>query len=248
MNHWQNVMKAIKDADVILFILDARMPELSRNRDLETKLQESGKEILTVFNKVDLVSRERLIKLKKENENAFFISVPDKAGINALRTHVLILAKKSETKLNVGIVGYPNVGKSAITNILSRTSKTKVSSKAGTTIGIQWASSSKFKILDSPGVIPLEDDEIKLGVLGAKNPEKIKNPRKVASEIIKLFLDNNPSKLEKEYGFKIESTDEYEILLQIGQAKKLLRKGGLVDEQRTFLMTIRDWQKGKLKL
>ena len=80
MGHWIDVMRAIKNADVILLILDARMPELSRNKDLEKKLKESGKEFLAVFNKIDLVSEETLNKLKKENPSAFFVSVVSKKG------------------------------------------------------------------------------------------------------------------------------------------------------------------------
>ena len=247
MGHWPSAMRAIKDADLILFILDARMPELSRNKDLEEKLRNSKKEFLIVFNKIDLISSHTLADLKKQNPRAFFTTDKTK-DVNKLRIALLIKSKKSQHKLEIGIVGYPNVGKSAITNALSRSAKTKVSSKAGTTTGNQWASSSSFKIIDSPGVIPFEDDEIKLGILGAKNPEKLRNPETVATEIIKLIQNHNPKKLENFYRFKIKDKDEYEILLQIGQAKKLLKKGGLVEETRTALMIIKDWQTGKLRI
>ena len=242
-------MKAIKDADIVLFVLDARMPEFSRNRDLESKLEESNKEFLLVFNKIDLISKEALEKLKSQNKDAFFVSSDKNIDINRLRLALQIKAKKSHyEKLEIGIVGYPNVGKSALTNVLSRSAKTQVSSKAGTTKGNQWASSNQFRIVDSPGVIPFEDDEAKLGILGAKNPEKLKNPELVATEIIKIFLNLNPEKLEQFYAFKIKEVDEYEVMLQIGCAKKLLKKGGLVEENRTSMMIIRDWQTGKLKL
>jgi len=247
MGHWPTVMRAIKDADVVIFILDARMPELSRNKDLEKKLADSKKEIFLVFNKIDLISETALTKLKKENPKAFFTSEKTK-DVRKLRLALQIKAKKENLKLEIGIVGYPNVGKSAITNALSRSAKAKVSSKAGTTVGLQWASSEQFKIIDSPGVIPFEDDEVKLGILGAKNPEKLKNPELVATEIIKLVSASNPKALEDFYTFKIQGSDEYEILLQIGQAKGLLKKGGIVDENRTCLKIIHDWQIGKLRI
>lgn len=247
MGHWTAAMKAIKDADIVLFILDARMPLVSRNKDLESKLEDSGKEFLLVFNKTDLISKEALSKLKKDNPKAFFTSDKPK-DVSKLRLALQIKAKKRKVKLEVGIVGYPNVGKSALTNTLSRASKTKVSSRAGTTVEIQWASSNAFKIIDSPGVIPYEDDEVKLGILGAKNPEKLKEPESVATTIIKLIIDHNPKKLEDFYKFKIENKDEYEILLQIGKAKNLLKKGGLVEEHRTAMMIIKDWQTGKLRI
>jgi ribosome biogenesis GTPase A len=248
MGFWAESMRAIKEADVVLFVLDSRMPELSRNKDLEFKLSNSNKKFILIYNKTDLISKEALKKLKSKNKEAFFISTTSKEGISALRTHLLALGKKLNVKLEIGIVGYPNVGKSALTNILSRGNKTKVSSKAGTTTGIQWAASNQFKIVDSPGVIPYEDDEVKLAILGAKNPEKIKNLELVATKIIELFLKNNSKNLEKTYNFKIEEEDSYEILLRIGQAKNLLKKKAEVDESRTALMIIRDWQKGKLTL
>ena len=243
-------MRAIKDADVVLFVLDARMPELSRNKDLEAKLKASEKEVLLVMNKSDLVSQKKLSELEKRYPDAFFVSSSEKRGIGRLRFELQKLTKKLKVgKLEVGIVGYPNVGKSALTNILSRASKSKVSPKAGTTTGLQWASSTNFKILDSPGVIPSDDDEVKLGILGAKNPEKLRNLEKVALEIIKIFLENECSDLEKLYGFTIdEGEEEYEILIKIGETKKLLKKKGFVDEARTALMIVRDWQKGKLRI
>lgn len=244
-----SAMKAIKDADVVLFVLDARMPELSRNRDLEGKIKESGKEVILVFNKIDIISREALTKLKKENPSAFFVSGGKNLEMSRLRRKLQIMAKKLPyEKLEIGVVGYPNVGKSSLTNALSRSAKTEVSSKAGTTKGNQWAVSNQFKIIDSPGVIPIEDDEVKLGILGAKNPEKLKNPELVATEIIKIFVNSGLSKLEKFYEFQAEGADEYEIMLQIGRAKKLLKKGNEVEENRTAMMIIRDWQSGRLGL
>jgi len=247
MGYWQDAMKAIKDADLVLLVIDARLPELSRNEDLERKLFESDKKTIIVFNKSDLISESKLAELKKKNKKAHFVSATEKEGLTKLRTEIIIEAKKRGVKIEVGVVGYPNVGKSALTNALTRGSKSKVSSSAGTTKGVQWASSNQMKIIDSPGVIPFEDDEVKLGVLGAKNPDKLKDPEGVALAIVKIFLDNDRSVLERHYKIKISGEDEYEILLQIGKARKLLKKGGVVDENRTSKMIIKEWQVGKIK-
>jgi len=250
MGYWPAAMQAIKNADVVIFILDARMPEISRNKDLENKLKSSRKETLVVFNKIDLISLVKLRKLQRENKNCFFVSTLNRKGVNYLRLKLQMLAKSLKVEqVEVGIVGYPNVGKSALTNILTRASKAKVSSKAGTTTGLQWIAGTKIKMLDSPGVIPFEDDEIKLGILGAKSPEKLKNAELVALRIIDLFLENSDKNLKTMYKIKIEQGDDsYEIFTKIGESRKLLRKGGLVDEQRTALVIIKDWQTGKLLL
>jgi ribosome biogenesis GTPase A len=248
MGYWPAVMQAIKNADVVIFVLDARLPDLSRNKDLEHKLKGIKKEVLLVFNKIDLITKSNLKKLKEDNPNCFFISSQNKKGIKYLRLKLQIIAKSLKVEnLEVGIVGYPNVGKSAITNILSCTAKAKVSSKAGTTTGLQWISGTKIKIQDTPGVIPFEDDEVKLGILGAKNPEKLKDAEKVALKIISIYLENSKDKLELFYRVKINELDEYyDIFIKIGEARKFLRKGGVIDEQRTSLTIIKDWQEGKI--
>jgi len=245
MGYWSAVMQTIKNADVVIFVLDARMPEISRNKDLEQKLERSRKDYLIVFNKTDLISKESLKKLQNENENCFFVSVTSKQGVNKLRLKLQILTKALKVNtLEVGIVGYPNVGKSALTNLLVRAAKAKVSSKAGTTKGPQWVAGTNIKILDSPGVIPFEDDEVKLGMMGAKNPDKLKNAELVALRIIDLFLKNTTKNLELLYKVNLANiSDSYEVFVKIGEARKLLKKGGVVDEQRTSLLIIKDWHR-----
>lgn len=250
MGFWQNVIDAIKSADVVLFVMDARMPELSGNIDLEKQLKNSNKKIIKVFNKVDLISQRKYEELKRNYKGAFLISVAHKTNIERLRIELKKIAKNLKVeKLDVGIVGYPNVGKSALTNILTRRAKAKIASMAGTTTGLMWASSNSFRILDSPGVIPFGDDEVKLGVLGARSPEKIKELEDVAVAVVQLFLENNISDLENFYRVNLKEIDNgYDILMEIGKEKKLLRKGGVIDENRTFKMVILDWQQGKLKI
>lgn len=252
MGFWPVVMKAIRNADVVIFVLDARMPHISRNKELEKRLKESRKEILIVFNKIDLISPSKLKELQRDNARCFFVSSKNRKGMNDLRLKLQILAKSmdlgEEGRLDVGMVGYPNVGKSALTNILIRARKANVSAKAGTTRGIQWVGGTRIRILDSPGVIPFRDEEVKLGILGAKDPEKLKNPEKVALKIITLFLENRTKNIESLYKIKIDKEDSYGVFMKIGETRNLLKKGGVVDDQRTAETIIRDWQRGKLVL
>jgi nuclear GTP-binding protein len=250
MGFWPVVKKVIKDASVVLIVLDARMIELSDNVEVNRMLKYHKKDFIYVINKIDLISKGYLAKLKKENKDWVFVSGKDGDGISGLRKRLQILAKKyKNTNFAVGIVGYPNVGKSAIINALSRRAKAKVSGVAGTTRGIQFVNASKIKILDSPGVIPFEDNEIKLGILGAKNPEKIRKRYRLVLEILRIFLSKDQGALEDFYKIKVlEDFDEDQIIEEIGKAKGFLRKGGLVDEERTLLHIIKDWQSGRLRL
>jgi len=250
MTYWGIVKDIVRKADVIVVVMDARMPELSRNEQLEEMIISMRKKMFMAFNKIDLVSKEHLEFLRKRYQRAFFISGTKNLGINKLRIAIMIAAKRRGIEnTKVGVVGYPNVGKSAIINALAHRAKALMSAIAGTTKGVQIVNAGRFKVLDSPGVFPYEDDEVKLGVLAAKNPERLKNPSLVASEIIKIFLVSNKKALEDFYKIKIENNgDSYEILLQIGQERKFLLKGGITDEHRTAMQIVRDWQTGKLKI
>ena len=244
------VKRVVKDADIVLFVLDARMPDLSYNKSLERMLKLHDKEFVRVFTKIDLISKEELSKLRQSFNHSYFVSGLKNIGLSKLKSGLMMMGKrKGRKEPMIGVVGYPNMGKSAIINALAKRSKAKVSARAGTTKGIQWINAGSLRILDSPGVVPLKDREIALGLLGAKNVEKMKKPERVAFSIINRFVDAGNKGLEEFYGFEIEKgDDEYDILVRIGEAKGLLVKGGKIDENRVIEKVVRDWQTGKLKL
>ena len=248
MGFWPVVKKVVKDSDIVLEILDARMPEMSRNNALEDMVKRHKKHLILVFTKKDLISHDYIQSLKKDYPDAYFVSGSKNLGMSKLKRGILILAKRLKiSKPRIAVVGYPNMGKSAVINAIAKRTPTKVSRVAGTTRGIQWIKAGSLLILDSPGVVPFEASELKLGVIGAKNPEKLKRPDKVAFSIIKNFIDRNKKALEDFYGIKAEG-DEYDVLLAIGEKRKFLIKGGEIDENRTVLQIIRDWQKGNLRI
>lgn len=240
MGFWHAVRGVFAEAGIIMFVLDARMPDLSMNREIKEKIEEFHKESIMVFNKVDLITHEQRQKLQQQFPEALFVSGVKNRGMKELRTRLQILTKRLAMEgrsPKVGVVGYPNVGKSSIINALSRRARTATASYAGTTKGIQWVKTGTLKILDSPGVIPFEDKEKKLGILGAKNPEKLKNPEKVAMEIIKYAKAAN-----------ISADEQYNILEEYGRKGGMLKKGGVVDMTKAALTMIREWNRGKLKL
>jgi len=250
MSFWPVVKYVVKNSDVVLLIMDARMPELSENAELERIIDYNAKKMVRVFNKIDLISKENLNDLRKQFPDAYFVAGVKNIGISELRTGLQIMQSRAKIKdMKVGIVGYPNVGKSAVINALARRARARVARHAGTTKGIQFVRVSTFMILDSPGVVPFEDDELKLGVLGAKNPEKLKNPYAAAIELIRTFLERDRKSLEQNYNIKIpEGMDADFVLEMIARKKGFLRKGGLIDEQRAVYTLLRDWQAGKLKI
>jgi len=249
MSFWNVAKRVIKESHVVLFICDARMPELSQNKEVEEYLEYLGKKYLMVFNKQDLVGKEQLGKLKKEYPGAYFVSGRDNIGIRELRRGLQILGKDLERDpLRVGVVGYPNVGKSSIINVLCRRAKTVVSSVAGTTKGLQYVKVGSLWIIDSPGVIDYYDRGGKLGIIGAKDPQKLRNPEQTACDILGYVMGHNHKALEDYAGGKLEGSDNFELLLDLGKKKGHLRKGGVVDERRIANQVIRDWQQGKLRV
>ncbi len=271
--YWDVVRKIIQESDLVLEILDARLVELSRNKQVEELIQEIGRPVIFVVNKSDLISKESIrkqIEELKEKGEVVFISAKDKGSIKILLYSIKKVFKKygkreipkkdpfaPKTKhreaiadIVIGVLGYPNVGKSSIINAVSHRKKVKVSKKSGTTHGVHWIkATSNIKLLDSPGVIPLqEDDEVRYGLIGAKDTERLKDPEKVAYAIIELFLKHNKKSFEKFYGIQITSDDSYEVIEELSKKKSHLLKKGKIDENRTYNMMIRDWQQGRLRL
>ncbi|MEK6914239.1 MAG: GTPase [Nanoarchaeota archaeon] len=271
--YWDLIKRIIIESDLVLEILDARLIEVSRNEEIENLVKEIGRPLLFVVNKSDLVNRnilkKQILDLKKEGD-VVFVSAKKPKDVKVIlyaikkifkiygkREKVIHLENKkfkireAKADIVVGILGYPNVGKSSIINALAHKRKVNVTKKAGTTHGIHWVKiSNEIKIIDSPGVIPLKEnkleDEIKYGLIGART-DKLRNPEELAHIIIKLFFKNNPKNFEDFYGVQI-SEDVENVVEKIGMMKSYLVRGGLVDEYRTCLDIVRDWQNGRLNL
>jgi len=273
---WQTIARIIKESDIVLYILDARIPEYSLSEEIVKMIKQQGRPVIYVINKADLVSRTALEKsvdkLKEQGKEVVYTAHKKTNTIRNLLVRIKRIfsihgkrpetlkekyAPKKEVKhreakadIVVGVIGYPNVGKSTVINALSFKKKAKVAEKAGTTHGMHWIKASEqIKLLDSPGVIPLRYiDETKLALISAKSVDKIKDRDVVAMRIIEMFINKNKKNLEDFYKIKLEGENSVEILDEIGKKKGHLKKGGEVDDTRTSVMIIRDWQTGRLKL
>jgi len=247
MGFWPVVMNVLRNSDIVLLLVDARMPEITRNSEIVDKVENMrGKRLIIVFNKSDLVGRKEIERLKKEYPNAFFVSATKKIGVGKLKATLENMAENwNRPSLRIGLVGYPNIGKSTLINLLAPSAHAKVSSVSGTTKKTQWVRIGKLRIMDSPGVIPFGDRKVQIGMTAAKNPHKIKNPEKVAIRIIEFLMKREGSLLKKYY--RAEGEAAYEIFEDIGRKMGYLVKGGEIDENRVSKV-IDDWQKGRIKL
>jgi ribosome biogenesis GTPase A len=247
MGFWPVVLNVLKNSDIVLLLVDARMPEMTRNGEIIRKVEQMNKRLIIVFNKIDLIGKKDIGELKDKYPKAFFVSGSKGTGIQELKDYLEKTAEERTTKsTRVGVVGYPNIGKSSLINFLAKGARVKVSSVSGTTKKTQWVRSGKLRIMDSPGVIPMGDRRVQVGMVAAKDPHKIKNPDKVAIRIIEFLTKKDPKILKREYGAEGESA--YDVFSSIGDKKKYRIKGGDIDEHRTAIKIIDDWQKGKIKL
>ena len=249
MGFWPVVQDMMRNVEIIIIVGDARMPEISVNAELVRKCRQMRLPYIVAYSKSDLVSDEDLRDLKKRFPEACFVAGPKNLGVSFLRKRVKILA--SQLKLDeprIGVVGYPNIGKSALINALARRRQTVVSPIPGTTRGVQWVKAGNLRILDSPGVIPFEDKNRKLVLIGSKSAYQVKTPDKYALDIINMFLIKDKQKLKDFYGVELASEEPYDVFIEIGLKRRFLKKGGEVDEDRTARTIIREWQIGKLRI
>tara|TARA_Y100000310_G_C20653254_1_gene800642 strand:+ start:645 stop:1475 length:831 start_codon:yes stop_codon:yes gene_type:complete len=247
------VENLINDVDIILEILDARFIEKSRHKDLEKKIKNSGKAIIHVLNKSDLVDVNNLIKNNefKSFKKYLFFSVKKRNGVRILKNLIKMEAKRlGKDLINVGVIGYPNTGKSSIINLITGKSSAKTSSEAGYTKGIQKIKlSTGLYLIDTPGVIPLSEksyqreiNSTKHSQIGAITWDKTKNPDVVVQHLMK----DNPGLLEKHY--KVDIDEDSEVLIEkLGKKWNYKVKGNKVDEKRTAKKILKDWQEGKIK-
>lgn len=246
---WIVVKDMIRKADVILEILDARMPDLTRNKRLEQYAAISGKRLILVINKKDIISENAVRSIEKSYSGLDYALVSSRSHKGMSRFIGLIKSKAKKDKLKVAFIGYPNTGKSSLVNILSKGGKAKTSLESGLTRGMQLITGKGgLMLIDTPGVVPYEDrEEVMLGLTSAISPDKLKDPESVAYELLGIFKKNNPTALEKEYGLNT-SLDTEELLLEFGKKRGMLLKGGIVDERRAAIQLLTDWHNGKIRV
>ena len=237
---WKHVNSVIRESDLVIEVLDARHIEESRNYEIEKKVNQAGKKIIYVINKCDLVNKESLKQIKLKP--SVYISSIEHLGTTILKKKILELSKGNN--VTVGVLGYPNVGKSSLINALAGKGKAKTSSESGYTKGMQKIKvDNKILLLDTPGVFPRkEKDSAKHGKIGAIDHAKIKDPEFV---VLKLIEDNKEQ--IKNY-YEVEGENIEEILEKIAFKLKKLSKGGKPDLEATSRYILNEWQKGKIKL
>ena len=269
----RQIVEDLKMIDVVVEILDARIPNSSQNPDIRQITQNKKKVI--ILNKYDLSD-----KAKTEKWIEYFIQKGQKVvladsltgrGINEtirqiqkiMEDDMQKMADKGRIggKIRVMIVGIPNVGKSSFINRISKKTSAEVGNKPGVTKQKQWIRiNEKIELLDTPGVLwPKFENEnvaMNLAITGTIKDD-ILELTEVAYTLIKFMLENYSSNLLQRYSLNEELVNEilnqdqaeneniYEIMQLIGKKRGAIL-GGRVDDERTSKLILDDFRSGKL--
>lgn len=257
----RKLKEQINLVDVVIEVLDARIPLSSCYGDIKKLLGEKPRLIL--LNKSDLVEDFELKKWIKVIEEKFSCPVlttdaKNSKDLKKIESKVVELSEPRIQKLmqkgllrrpaRVMVVGLPNVGKSSIINKLTRTSKTKVGAKAGVTRQQQWVRiNPKIDLLDTPGIIPMkqEDQKLakKLAFVNSVSENAYQNEA-VAVELLKILSENKyGEKVKNHYNLSEEETLSIE---NIAKSRNWIVKGALPDIERTARFILCDFRDGKM--
>lgn len=240
-NPFRKVKNIIRESDAIIEVVDARDIQGTRNQAIEKIAK--GKRLVIAINKSDLIKGKKRPKIKTKFDY-IFVSAKKRYGKKKLLE--LLTKNTKKAKIKVGILGYPDVGKSSLINYLKGKKVVKVAFTPGVTKGKQYIRlTDRILLVDSPGVYPKKERKAGLVLKAAIDVDKIEDPESVAVKIIKQFFKDNPKKLFKFY--KIKGAEQaYRVLKQIAERRKLILKKGELNIYEASKIVIRDWQKGKL--
>ena len=247
--------------DLIIELVDARIPMSSRNPDIDELGK--GKSRIILLNKSDLadagLNQEWESFFKEKGYFVQQLNAKTGAGIKNIQALVQESCKeKIERDRKRGIinrpvramvVGIPNVGKSTFINSFAGKACAKTGNKPGVTKGKQWIRLNKnLELLDTPGILwpKFEDQKIgeRLALIGSINDE-ILHVDELAVALIRNLKNSYLDLLEKRYDITIDE-DAYDTLKKIAIARKCLQKGELPDVDRASSMLLEDFRSGKL--
>lgn len=263
--HMTKAMRKMKEdiklIDLIIELLDARIPLSSRNPEIDNLGQNKAR--LVLLNKADLADEKQNSKwieyFKKKGIVALKINSKNKQGIKEINNAVNIACKeKIERNLKRGIknrpiramvVGIPNVGKSTFINAYAGKNCAKTGNKPGVTKGKQWIRLNKnLELLDTPGVLWPKFDDQKIGMhlafIGSMN-DNILDVSELAFQLIKLLENLYPNAIKDRYS--IEGDDNIlQIMYQIAEVRGCKLKGNQPDLDKTSKIVLDDFRSGKL--
>jgi len=256
------MQESIKLIDVVVEILDARIPLSSKNPDIDELAK--GKYRVLLLNKSDMADDKKTDAWKKYYEDkGFFVSIVNSKTGAGVKATTEVIQKACQEKierdrkkgilqrpLRAMIAGIPNSGKSTFINSFAGKACTKTGNKPGVTIGKQWIRINKnVELLDTPGILWPKFEDQKTGLhiafIGSINDD-ILYPEDMALELIKILINDYPGELKERYDIDASDDDAVKILESIGQKRGCLKKGAEIDMEKASKVLIDDFRSLKL--
>ena len=271
----RQIIEDLKLIDIVVEILDARIPVSSQNPDIQEYIK--NKSTVILLNKSDLSSsceNEKWVnKIQKEGKSAVLVNCNSGEGIkNAIAEIKKVYNNIKEQYKNKGrigksirvmVLGIPNVGKSSFINRASKKVAAQVGNKPGVTRQKQWIRLEEgIELLDTPGVLwPKFGDEkvaLNLAYTGTIKDDVLETIE-VGFSLLKFLLKNNLNELIERYKLETEDVKQVlddsnldenekalEILHKIGRKRGTVISGGDIDEEKTAKIILDDFRSGKI--
>ncbi len=251
----------IKLIDLVIELVDARIPISSRNPDIDELGKNKARLIL--LNKSDLAQDSQndawAEYFKQKGYSVVKVNSKKGGGMKTIQNVIQEACKeKMERDRKRGIlnrpvramvVGIPNVGKSTFINSLAGKACAKTGNKPGVTKGKQWIRLNKnVELLDTPGILwPKFEDQtvgLRLAFIGSIKDE-ILNIEELATELIKFLNKNYIGTLAEKYGI-VETEDLYQCLAEIAKSRHCLLRGSELDLNKAAMLLMDDFRNGRL--
>ena len=258
----RQMQEDIKLIDLIIEVVDARIPLSSRNPDIDELGRNKARMVL--LNKSDLadsqINKKWVDYFKEKGIHTLEVNSKSGAGLKAIQGTVALACKeKIERDRKRGIVnrpvramvvGIPNVGKSTFINSFAGKACAKTGNKPGVTKGKQWIKLNKgLELLDTPGILwPRFEDQatgMRLAFIGSINDE-ILVMEELATDFIAYLAGIYPDIICKHYGIAEDTPADYHMLEEIAKVRKCLVAGGDPDIGKAARMLMDDYRSGRL--
>lgn len=252
----------IKLIDLVIELVDARVPLSSRNPDIDNLAR--GKARMVLLNKSDLaderVNAQWAAWFEAKNIHAVKVDSRNKGTLKQVQSVVQEACKEKIERdrkrgimnrpIRTMVVGIPNVGKSTFINSFAGKACAKTGNKPGVTKGNQWIRLNKtLELLDTPGILwPKFEDQavgLKLALIGSIN-DQILNKDDLACRCIRILKERYPGMVSQRFGLETEDKEPAAILEDVARLRSCLMKGGELDIARTAAMVLDDFRSGKL--
>ena len=251
----------IKLIDLIIELVDARIPLSSRNPDIDELGKNKARLIL--LNKADLASEAQNQEWSAWfKEKGFYVVQIDARRKNGMKTIQNVILEACQEKIErdrrrgiknrpvrAMVVGIPNVGKSTFINTFAGKACAKTGNKPGVTKGKQWIRLNKnVELLDTPGILwPKFEDQtvgLRLAFIGSIKDE-ILNTEELGGELIRFLVQSYPGVLQEKYDVS-ESQDIYACLEEIAKNRHCLVRGSELDMEKAARLLLDDFRNGRI--